>query len=83
MDETMRVIPSCEDLARAVSDGSYEEGPSGRRVLLRLHMVACWVCRRYIAQIRWIERASRAVMAVPAEPATADFKRRLIERLKT
>ena len=83
MDETMRVIPSCEDLARAVSDGSYEEGASGRRVMLRLHMLVCWVCRRYIAQIRWIERASKAVLTVPAEPGTADFKRRLIERLKT
>lgn len=82
MDETMRVIPSCEDLARSVSDGSYDEGPYGRRVMLRLHRIACWVCRRYIAQIRWIERASRTVMAVPDDSGSADFKRRLVERLK-
>ncbi len=82
MDETMRVIPSCEDLARGVSDGSYEEGVWHVRLRLRAHMLVCWVCRRYTAQVRWIDRAAKSVLA--ATPADADpaFKRRLIERLK-
>lgn len=80
MDETMRAIPSCDDLARAVSDGSYDEGVWHERARLRLHMMVCWVCRRYAAQIRWIDRAAKTVLA----PADADpaFKRRLIGRLK-
>lgn len=76
----MRIIPSCEDLARAVSDGSYDEGPWAKRALLRGHMLACWFCRRYIAQLRWIEGAAKTVWG----SATADraFERRLIARLK-
>ncbi|MFI5344767.1 MAG: hypothetical protein ACHQ51_00180 [Elusimicrobiota bacterium] len=78
----MRVIPSCEDLARSVSDGSYEEGPWHARVRLRLHMIACWICRRYTAQIRWIDQASKSVLAPPTGE-DPDFKRRLIGRLKS
>jgi hypothetical protein len=78
----MRVIPSCEDLARSVSDGSYVEGSWHVRVRLRLHMVSCWICRRYTAQIRWIDNAAKSVLASPAG-ADPDFKRRLIGRLKS
>jgi hypothetical protein len=76
------MIPSCDDLARAVSDGSYEEGPLFDRVRLKLHMVSCWVCRRYIAQMRWIERASRTLWGEPAA-LDPEFKSRLIGRLKS
>jgi hypothetical protein len=79
----MRIIPSCDDLARAFSDGSYEEGPLWDRVRLRLHMIACYVCRRYAAQIRRIDRAGRALWAPATVPADEDFKRRLIGRLKS
>ena len=76
----MKMIPSCDDLARAVSDGSYDEGPWFDRLRLKLHMVSCWICRRYTAQIRWIDRASKSVWGeVP--PAGADFKKRLLGRL--
>ena len=75
----MNLIPTCEDLSRAVADGSYVDGP--HRWRLRLHMMACWVCRRYAAQLRWIDRASRTALASGAA-ADPDFKRRLIGRLK-
>lgn len=57
----MRAIPSCDDLARAAADGSYEEGPWFDRLRLRAHMLACYVCRRYIAQLRWIDRAAASL----------------------
>ena len=78
----MRVIPSCEDLARSVSDGSYGEGPWHVRLRLKLHMISCWICRRYTAKIRWIDQAAKSVLA-PAPGEDPDFKRRLIGRLKT
>lgn len=81
MDEPMSWIPTCSDVARSVSDGSYDEGPGGRRVMLRLHMAVCWFCRRYAAQVRWIDRAAKAVWGAPA-PGDEAVKRRLIERLK-
>ena len=76
----MNLIPTCEDLSRAVADGSYENGP--HRWRLRLHMISCWVCRRYAAQIRWIDRTSRTVLT-SSLVADSDFKRRLIGRLRS
>jgi hypothetical protein len=64
-----------------VSDDSYNEAPAGRRFMLRLHMAVCWFCRRYAAQMRWIDRAAKATWG-PAAPGDEDVKRRLIERLK-
>lgn len=78
----MKLIPSCDDLARAVSDGSYEEGPAWDRLRLKLHMAVCYFCRRYAAQIRWIDRAAASVWAAAAVPGDEDFKRRLIGRLR-
>jgi hypothetical protein len=80
MDEAMNLIPSCEDLSRAVADGSYPDGPYRWR--LRLHMISCWVCRRYAAQLRWIDKSSKSVLAAGAD-AGPDFKRRLLMRLKS
>ncbi len=80
MDEAMIRIPSCSDVARAVADGSYEESGPARRVMLRLHMAVCYFCRRYAAQIRWIDRAARETWGVPA-PGDAELKRRIIARL--
>lgn len=77
----MNLIPTCQDLARAVSDGTFYEGSLSDRVKLRLHWLVCYFCRRYEAQIRWIDRAAaKWWTAAPAEDG--DFKRRLIGRLK-
>lgn len=82
MGSAMNWIPSCSDVARAVSDDSYHESSRSRRVMLRLHMAVCWFCRRYAAQIRWIDRAARETWGAPA-PGDAEVKRRLIARLKS
>jgi hypothetical protein len=63
----MRLIPSCDDLARAAADGSYEEGPWWDRVRLTGHKLVCYVCRRYIAQLRWIDRAAASLWGAPAD----------------
>lgn len=81
MDEAMSWIPSCADVARSVSDGSYEESALSRRVMLRLHMAVCYFCRRYAAQIRWLDRAAKQAWGAPAA-GDAEIKRRLLARLK-
>lgn len=75
----MRLIPSCDDLARAAADGSYDEGPLWDRARLKAHMLACWVCRRYIAQLRWIDRAAASLWGAP--PDASALAARLKERL--
>lgn len=80
MDAPMRLIPSCEDLARAVADGRFDEGSLWERALLRGHWLVCWVCRRYTAQLRWIDRAAASLWGAEPEGAEA-FAARLKERL--
>ena len=81
MDKAMSWIPSCSDVARAVADGSYDDSDFFRRAALRLHMAVCWVCRRYAAQIRWIDAAVLVIWGA-SHHADVDFKRRLIARLR-
>lgn len=72
------MIPSCRDFAVSVSSGEFETARWPRKFMLRLHWAACWVCRRYEAQIRFLGTATRAGRTADAE----DFKRKLAERLK-
>jgi hypothetical protein len=81
MDKDMTLFPSCDELARAVSDGSYDEAIWTVRWRLKAHMMVCWVCRRYIAQIRWINRAAQATLSVRPMDLNPQFKTRLVSRL--
>jgi hypothetical protein len=75
----MRLIPSCDDLARAAADGSYDEGPLWDRVRLKAHLLACYLCRRYVAQLRWIDRAAASLWGTP--PDASELAARIKERL--
>lgn len=72
------MIPSCRDFAVSVSTGEIETARWPRRMMLRLHWAACWVCRRYEAQIRFLGEAARKAKR-PVDAAA--LKKRLIEKL--
>jgi hypothetical protein len=75
----MRLIPSCEDVARAAADGSFDEGAAWDRLRLRAHWLACYVCRRYVAQLRWLDRAAATLWGAPP-PGAGELAARLKER---
>lgn len=58
----MRGMPSCRQVARALSTGELEGSPLSRRLAVRLHLLLCQHCRRYARQIRAIGTAARQVM---------------------
>ncbi|HVE12510.1 MAG TPA: hypothetical protein VNI01_03875 [Elusimicrobiota bacterium] len=73
------ILPSCKDVAQALSRGDFDEGSWLRRLRLRLHVFVCYVCRRYKAQIEFVNRGMRVVSEAKA-PAP-DFQARLIDKL--
>lgn len=50
------MMPSCRDVTRLAT--ALDEGalPWSERLLLRLHLMMCAHCRRYVAQLRLVRR---------------------------
>ena len=55
------MMPSCREVARAVSSDELSELPLRRRLLMRWHLFICRDCLRYSRQIAAIGRAARAL----------------------
>ena len=50
---------SCEEVARTVASEVLVESTSQRRLALRLHLLICRHCRRYLGQLSAIDAAAR------------------------
>jgi len=46
---------SCRDTTRLLSDAQDQPLPFGKRLGLRLHLMMCHLCRRYIRQLRLLD----------------------------
>lgn len=57
----MKMMPSCREVARALSSDELSELPLRRRLLMRWHLFMCRDCLRYSRQIAAIGRAARAL----------------------
>lgn len=55
----MRLMLSCKDATRAVSEGLDHELPLVRRLSLRLHVAMCGFCRAYARQVRTLDALVR------------------------
>ncbi|BBM85695.1 zf-HC2 domain-containing protein [Candidatus Uabimicrobium amorphum] len=44
----------CKDIAKLLSDSLEKELPWTQRVEIRLHLMICYVCRRYWKQLRFL-----------------------------
>lgn len=62
-----RFMPPCRDVALLVSRGMDEPLPWSRRLLIRLHVGMCSLCRRYERQVRLVRHGVRQ----GADPDTA------------
>jgi hypothetical protein len=49
-----RLFLSCPDAARKISQACEEPLPPLDRMLLRLHLLSCRHCARYLRQVRWL-----------------------------
>lgn len=60
-------MPSCREVATAVSSGELEEAGLLRRTHVRLHLWMCRHCRDYVRQVAALGRAARQRVA-PGDP---------------
>ncbi len=51
---------SCKQVTRVVARGELEEAPWRTRLAIRMHLMMCRHCRRYVDQLRRIGEALRA-----------------------
>ena len=50
---------ACEEIARIVASGELAGSTLQRRLALRVHLLMCRHCRRYVGQLRAIDAAAR------------------------
>jgi len=49
---------SCKEVTELASRSLDRPLPLGRRIAMRLHLLACEGCRRYLEQLRFLRRAT-------------------------
>jgi len=55
----MKMMPSCKEVTRLVSEGLDRELGFGERVTLRVHFMMCKGCRNFEDQLARLRRAMR------------------------
>jgi hypothetical protein len=58
---------SCKETARLLSESMERPLPFRRRLGLRLHLMMCYLCRRYARQVRAIDQVVRRLSAKTGE----------------
>lgn len=58
---------SCRETARLLSESTDRLLPFRRRMGLRLHLMMCYLCRRYVRQVRAIEQVVLRLSAETGE----------------
>jgi hypothetical protein len=71
----------CRQVARLVSAGELSESALRTRVAVRLHLMMCRHCRRFVRQLSWLGDAARAlVRGFERDEAVHDLEARLLRR---
>ena len=79
MQPRMKFVLTCRELTEYATDAMEGTLPMRTRVAVRLHLLACRMCRTYLAQLRQTAGLlhGRSLPAPPAEVET-----RIVERAK-
>jgi hypothetical protein len=81
---------NCKQVTRLVSQAMDAKLPWYQRLGIRLHLLYCVWCRRYTAQLRFLQRAAREMAGESADfsdsklssEAKAQMRKRLQDALK-
>lgn len=57
---------SCERATRLIVEREHHALPRGELSQLRVHLLMCRWCRRFLTQMRWLSRAIRKLSDPPA-----------------
>jgi predicted anti-sigma-YlaC factor YlaD len=79
----MKLLTSCKQAARTLSEGLDRPLPFHRRLGLSLHLMMCAACRQYRRQVIGLNRLVRRYACEEPPPVDLDAatRRRLVERL--
>lgn len=65
MDQDSKIMPTCKEVHRLVSEGFDRELTLAERARMKMHLLICLACRNFEGQMALIRRAMRR-MEVPA-----------------
>jgi hypothetical protein len=71
---------SCREVTQLVAGEQLARAGLGTRLSLRLHLLMCNHCRKYVDQLRQIGRAARQL--ADGDPKVAAAVRRVTERIR-
>lgn len=77
---------SCREISALASESLDREMRFRERIGMRLHLMLCSVCRRYVKQIRFLSTASRVLkdkVLEDTQPRLNDAARQRIEKRLT
>lgn len=72
---------TCKDLTTAVASDDLQRRSWRERLGIRLHLMLCRHCRRYVAQLAAIGNAARRLYR-PKPPSTDSLERSILESLR-
>lgn len=72
----------CRDIPHRWASDDLERGQRGPSLALRMHLMICRNCRRYIRELVAIRQAARAEAAAMDASAYARVERRVLELVK-
>ena len=75
---------ACSEVTRLWATEEIRRAPLTRRLAVRLHLMMCRHCRRYVRELAMIGAAARSMADrfLGSEAATSDLERRLLDMLR-
>ena len=77
-----RVMPSCRDVTRLVSESMDHDLSWRKRLTIRLHVALCALCRRYERQLHLLRQGARRYGDPEAHPSAPQLSSAAKQRLK-
>ena len=74
---------TCEEATRLISESLDRKLPLGRRVALRIHLLMCKLCPRFLHQMLFLEEASDHYKKDIEEDASYSLSVNARERIKS
>jgi predicted anti-sigma-YlaC factor YlaD len=77
----MKIMPSCKEVTAAVASDDLPRRPWRERLAIRLHLLMCRHCRRYVEQLAAIASAVRALYR-EKPPSTDSLEKSILDSIK-